>query len=240
MSAVTGAKPIVSSAASSDRYERIYVWELPVRIFPWINAACVSVLFATGLYIYHPVLTGIGEPWEVFVMARVRQIHFTAAFIFIVVFMWRIVWFWVGNEHARSGFPYVWRAEWWKDLLSQAWGYMRLDFGRPHLGHNALAGLSYTIFVIGLGWGQILTGLAMYSESSPGGFWDGLVGWIIPLLGGSMRTHAWHHLFAWGFVCFVIIHIYIVMLDSRQYRNGLVGSMITGNKFRRARPGDDA
>jgi hypothetical protein len=41
-----------------------------------------------------------------------------------------------------------------------------------HLGHNALAGLSYTIFVIGLGWLQILTGLALYSETNPGGFWD--------------------------------------------------------------------
>ena len=48
-----------------------------------------------------------------------------------------------------------------------------------------------------------------------------------------MRTHAWHHLFAWGFLWFIILHVYIVILDSRQYRNGLIGSMIHGNKFRK-------
>ena len=42
---------------------------------------------------------------------------------------------------------------------------------RLHLGHNALAGLTYTIFVIGLGWCQIFTGLARYSDSNPGRFW---------------------------------------------------------------------
>ena len=232
MSTVIGVRRIPPPAGQPERYERIYIWQTPVRIFHWVNAVCLTVLFATGLFIAHPIVTSTGEAWNVFVMARVRQVHFAAAFIFIVVFMWRIVWFWMGNKYARSGFPYVWRKSWWKDLVLQAWGYLKLDFGRPHTGHNALAGLSYTVGVIGLGWAQIFTGLAMYSESSPGGFWDGLVGWVIPLLGGSMRTHAWHHLFAWGFLCFVILHVYIVLLDSRQYRNGLIGSMITGNKFR--------
>ena len=70
------------------------------------------------------------------------------------------------------------------------------------------------------------------SESNSGGFWDGLVGWVIPLMGGSFRTHMWHHFFAWLFIVFAIVHVYIVILDSRQYRNGLIGSMITGMKFR--------
>ena len=55
------------------RYERIYVWQVPIRIFHWVNAAAIAVLFTTGLYIAHPVLTGLGEPYEVFVMARFRH-----------------------------------------------------------------------------------------------------------------------------------------------------------------------
>jgi Ni/Fe-hydrogenase 1 B-type cytochrome subunit len=222
-------------ARTEPRYRRLYIWEKPVRIFHWVNALCVTVLFATGLYIATPVLASTGEPWNNFVMARARQIHFAAAFLFMVFFLMRMYWFWVGNEYARSGFPYVWRGAWWKDLFRQATDYLRLDFGHPHAGHNSLAGLAYTIFAIGLGWAQIFTGLALYSESDPGGFWGRLVGWVIPLMGGSMRTHMWHHLFAWGFVCFAITHIYIVLLDSRQYRNGLIGSMITGMKFQRIR-----
>jgi Ni/Fe-hydrogenase 1 B-type cytochrome subunit len=221
------------------RYQRVYVWQRPIRIFHWINAASITVLFLTGIYIADPFLTAIGEPYKVSVMGWVRQVHFISAFVFLVSFLWRIYWFYVGNEFARSGFPFVWRRSWWSDLFHQAWDYLRGDFGSPHLGHNALAGLTYTIFVIGLGWGQILTGFALYSESNPGGFWDGLVGWVIPLLGGSFRTHMWHHLFAWGFAVFAILHVYIVLLDAHQYRNGLVSAMITGRKFRRVREKPD-
>ncbi len=220
---------------SLQRYTRFYVWQLPIRISHWVNALAVTVLFLTGLYIAGPLLTSTGEPWETFTMARVRQIHFAAAFIFIVFFLWRSLWLIIGNTYARSGFPYVWRASWWKDLFGQAWDYLRLDLGRPHAGHNSLAGFFYAIFV-GLCLLQMLTGLALYSESDPGGFWSTTVGWVIPLLGGSMRTHMWHHMFAWCFLWFVIVHVYIVLLDTRQYRNGLIGSMIHGYKFRRLRP----
>jgi Ni/Fe-hydrogenase 1 B-type cytochrome subunit len=214
------------------RYERIYVWQVPIRIFHWVNAAAIAVLFTTGLYIAHPVLTGLGEPYEVFVMARFRQVHFAAAFVFTIAFLWRIYWFWMGNRYARSGFPFVWRKRWWGDLFRQTGDYVRLDFGHPHLGHNSLAGLSYTIFAIGLGWVQIFTGFALYGESNPGGLADRLTGWVIPLLGNSFRTHMWHNLVAWLFVFFAIVHVYIVLLDARQYRNGLLVSMITGFKFK--------
>ncbi len=219
-------------------FQRVYVWQLPVRIFHWVNALSITVLFVTGLYIAHPILSNSGEAYDNFVMARFRQVHFIAAYVFLVSFMWRIFWFWFGNKYARSGFPFVWRPSWWKDLARQTWAYLRADFGHPHMGHNALAGLAYTIFAIGLGWLQIFTGFALYSESNPGGFWDTLVGWVIPLLGGSFQTHMWHHLFAWGFVVFVITHIYIVLLDCRQYNNGLISSMIAGWKYKKV--GEDS
>ncbi|UCC45462.1 MAG: Ni/Fe-hydrogenase, b-type cytochrome subunit [Candidatus Zixiibacteriota bacterium] len=225
---------IIDVARSPHRYfRRKYVWQWPVRIFHWVNAVAVTVLFSTGLYISHPILAPAGEPFNNFVMATVRQVHFIFAFIFLINFLWRIYWFWFGNNYARSGFPFFWRRSWWKDLFRQVGDYFSLKRGHVHLGHNALAGLSYTIFVIGLGWVQIFTGLALYSESNPGGFWSKLTGWVIPLLGGSMQTHMWHHLFAWGFIVFAILHVYIVFYDGQQYKNGLVTSMISGVKFYR-------
>ena len=35
-------------------YRRIYVWELPVRLYHWINAASILLLFATGILIGWP------------------------------------------------------------------------------------------------------------------------------------------------------------------------------------------
>lgn len=236
-----GVAAAPAPTVAPERYERIYVWQWPIRIFHWTIVAAICALFATGLLIANPILTASGEPYEVFVMARVRQVHFISGFVFAVAYVWRAVWFLLGNRFARSGFPFVWRPSWWRDLAQQGWDYLRFDFGTPHLGHNSLGGLSYTIFVIGLGLFQICTGFALFAESNPGGFLDGIFGWSIPLLGGSARTHMWHHLASWGFAIFAILHFYIVMLDARQYRNGLLISMITGHKFRRVREeeGDD-
>ncbi len=219
------------AAHPDDYYRAKYVWQWPIRVCHWLTVISLTALFTTGLYIWHPVLAPTGEPVGHFVMGRVRELHFVFAAVFLVSFLWRIYWFWMGNNYARSGFPFVWRASWWSDLRRQAGDYLRLERGHVHLGHNALGGLAYTVFVIGLGWAQILTGLALYGESNPGGFWDRLVGWINPLLGGSFRTRMWHHGFAWGFVVFAILHVYIVLFDSFQYRNGLIASMISGVKF---------
>lgn len=223
--------PVLNPSPKELQYARKYVWEFPVRLCHWLNVLAITVLFATGMYIASPVLAPNGEAWQHFVMGRVRQIHFIAGYILLLSFLLRIYWFYVGNNYARSGFPFIWRRAWWADLLAQARQYLRLDRGHVHLGHNALAGLSYTFFVIVIGWCQILTGLALYSEVNRGGFWDRLLGWIIPLCGGSFRVHMLHHTLAWSFVVFVILHLYIVLFDDRQFKNGLISSMVAGFKF---------
>ena len=113
--------------AEPPRFERIYVWELPVRLFHWLNAACVSVLFATGLYIAYPVFSPSGEAWEHFAMGYVRKVHFATASVFAVNLLGRILWTFLGNVHARSGLPYFWRVDWWRSLVRQAWLYLRLE-----------------------------------------------------------------------------------------------------------------
>lgn len=212
-------------------FRRKYVWQWPIRIFHWINALSVAVLFATGLYIAKPFLAPTGEAFDSFIMGGVIEAHLIAAFIFIVNYFWRIYWFWAGNNYARSGFPFFWRKIWWKDLFRQLVDYLRLSRGHVHLGHNALSGLTYTVFIVCLGFVQIITGLALFSESNPGGFWSHIVGWVIPLAGGSFQLRTWHYLFAWGFLFFAILHIYVVFYDGQQYKNGLVSSMVSGVKF---------
>lgn len=212
-------------------FGRKYVWQLPVRLAHWMNACSITTLFLTGLYIANPALAPNGEAANHFVMGRAREIHFVAGYVLLFGFLLRIYCFYFGNNYSRSGFPFVWRKAWWADLTAQGMQYLRLERGHVHLGHNALAGLAYTFFVIFLGWCQIFTGLALYSESNPGGFWDKLLGWLIPLLGGSYMVHLWHHTLAWSFAVFLIVHLYIVFFDSHQFRNGLITSIISGYKF---------
>jgi len=219
-------------AAWPHRYfRRKYVWQWPIRIFHWLNAVSIATLFLTGLYMAFPILAPVGEPYDKFVMGTIRQIHFTTGFIFTINFLWRIYWFWMGNNYARSGFPFIWRRSWWADLTRQILDYLKLHRGHVHLGHNALGGLAYTLFVIALGWAQIVSGFALYSESDPSGFWGSLFGWCLVLVGGSFQLHMWHHLIAWGFVVFTILHVYIIFYDGQQYKNGLVTSIVSGYKF---------
>jgi Ni/Fe-hydrogenase 1 B-type cytochrome subunit len=214
-------------------FRRAYIWQLPVRITHWVNAACITTLFLTGLYIGTPILTTSGEPANHFLMGRIRQIHFAAGIIFAISFLVRVYWFWAGNNYARSGFPMVWKKNWWRDLFQQLMDYLRLQRGHVHLGHNAFGGSAYTFFVILLGLVQIFTGMALFSEVNPGGPLNKLFGWVIPLLGNSYNTHMIHHLVAWAFPIFALLHIYIVTYDSTQYGNGLITSIISGYKFYR-------
>ena len=36
------------------RLREVYVWELPVRIYHWVNALCIAILCVTGFIIADP------------------------------------------------------------------------------------------------------------------------------------------------------------------------------------------
>ena len=52
----------------SPDFKRVYVWEMPVRIYHWLNALCVVILIITGFIIGSPFSVGysghIGDLWE--------------------------------------------------------------------------------------------------------------------------------------------------------------------------------
>ncbi len=212
-------------------FGRRYVWQAPVRITHWADAIAISVLFATGMYIGSPILMPAGPAWKSFLMGRFRELHFIFAYLFLCGWLLRSYWFWLGNNYARSGFPMVWKKEWWDDLFRQLWEYIKNNPGPPHLGHNALAGFSYTIVVVLIGAFQLVTGFALYGETHPAGVWNHVAGWVTPILGGAHSMRMWHHLAAWAFPIFVMIHLYIVFYDGVNYRSGLISSMISGYKY---------
>ena len=81
------------------RMRRVYVWELPVRIYHWLNALSILVLTATGFYIGNPLaLTSSIEPVFGFTMGTVRFVHFVAAYLFLFNFAFRLYWGFVGNK----------------------------------------------------------------------------------------------------------------------------------------------
>lgn len=211
----------------------VLVYEGPVRLWHWLNALCIGVLAVSGYLIGSPLPSVSGEASDSYVMGYIRFAHFAAAYIFAIAFLARIYWAMVGNHHARQLFfvPLT-DAKWWAGALREFRWYMFLE-KKPfkYVGHNPLAHLFMFLFVTVAAVLMILTGFALYSEGTGLGSWqDRTFGWVIPLLGGSLATHSWHHLGMWGVLTFVILHVYAAVREDIMSRQTMISAMISGER----------
>lgn len=215
-------------------YRRVYVWQLPVRFYHWLNALCVAVLIVTGYLIGNPLAISYStEAYQQYWFGTVRFVHFVAAFIFFFNFMVRIYWGFVGNAYARWENFIPFRKAQWREILE----VLKVDVlqakikGMISIGHNALAGFTYFLSFLAFLF-QSLTGFALYSSMSDS-FFPRLFAWIVPLMGGDFAVRQWHHMFMWFFVVFIIIHMYLVFYHDYIEGRGTTSSMVGGWKFER-------
>ncbi|MBM7865739.1 Ni/Fe-hydrogenase, b-type cytochrome subunit [Heliobacterium gestii] len=214
--------------------QTVYVWELPVRFYHWVNALCIVILMATGLYIGNPVLKPMavnGEATTVFWMGKSFMWHIAAGYVFIAAYHFRLYWAFVGNEYARSH-HWPWQKEFWLEFFDVLLSYLFLKHHHDeHLGHNPVANLAYFGFIMVGSVFMSITGLAMYGELHPNGLVGSAFGWVFTLLGQSFTVHMMHRMMAWGIVAFVIVHLYLSIRHDMFARNGTLSSMVSGYKF---------
>lgn len=209
----------------------VYAFQAPVRLYHWVNAACIVTLAATGYLISHPLPTVMGEASDHFIMGRIRLVHFTAGYLLAVSLAGRIYWALVGNEVSRQIFYLpVWSGAWWRHLGEDIAFYLflRKKIVEPP-GHDSLAQAAMFLFnTLGTIF-MIFTGFAMYGEGLGHGSWaDRAFGWVIPLMGDAERVHNWHLLGMWILLCFTIIHIYMAVRADVVGRTTSLSSIIGG------------
>lgn len=93
------------------------VWDVPVRLFHWINFLSVLTLIAFGLVIYNGGALGLSNEGK----ALMKTLHVWAGYVFAVNLAIRLVWAFMGNAHAR-----------WSAILPGGRGYgaaLRATFG---------------------------------------------------------------------------------------------------------------
>lgn len=227
------------------REEAVYVYEAPLRLWHWVNAFAILMLGVTGYLIGSPLPSVPGEASNSFLFGWIRYLHFSAGYILIVGFLFRIYWAFAGNSHAKQIFlPPVWKRSFWDALLHEVkWYAMITKEPQKFTGHNPLATLVMHIMFV---WGivfMIVTGLALYGEGAGMGSWQHTFfsSWVIPLFGQSQDVHTWHHLGMWLIICFVIVHIYAAVREDIMSRQSIISSMFSGwRTFRDGRPPDDA
>jgi Ni/Fe-hydrogenase 1 B-type cytochrome subunit len=210
----------------------VYVWELPVRVYHWVNALCIVILCITGFIIANPpaIMSG-NEANFSFWFGTVRFIHFVTAFIFLFNFMFRIYWGFVGNSYAGwKNFIPLTKTQ-WKELFDVIQVDILMIKKKPvdSIGHNALASIIYFgLFLAFLL--QCLTGFGLYAQMSKA-FLPNMFAWVIPFLGGDLAVRYIHHILMWFFIIFAIVHVYLVFYHDYIERRGVTSSMIGGWKF---------
>jgi Ni/Fe-hydrogenase 1 B-type cytochrome subunit len=210
----------------------VFVWEMPVRIYHWINALCIVALSITGYLIGNPLALMKGtEAYHNYWFGTVRFVHFVFAFLFFFNFVFRIYWGFVGNEYSRWYNYIPLKKAQWKEIGD----VIKVDVLQlkhqsiDSIGHNALASFIYFItFLIFLL--QCLTGFGMYAAMSSSAF-PHLFSWFVPLLGGDMMVRQIHHILMWTFLLFALVHVYLVFYHDYIERRGVTSSMIGGWKF---------
>ncbi len=228
-----GAKHITPARGSHPtEYRRVYVWELPVRAYHWINAVTMVALCITGYLIGAPIRAFYAnEAYQQYWFGTVRFIHFFCAYVYVFNFLARIYWGFVGNQYARwnTFFPLT-KAQRKEivDVITTDVLQTKLH-GPISTGHNSLAAFIYFLTFLAF-VAQSITGFALYSSMSHS-FVPRMFTWIEPLLGGEMGVRYWHHLLLWFFVGFIIVHVYLSFYHDYIEGRGTISSIIGGWKF---------
>lgn len=233
------AEPLTGDATEQDRATisrrtSVYVYEAPLRLWHWVNAAAILVLCVTGYLIGSPLPTmEISEATHQFLFGYIRFAHFAAAMIMTVGFFGRIYWAFVGNHHAKQMFmlPF-WKAEWWAEVWHEVkWYAFLTNKPKKYVGHNPLAQIAMFLFMtVGMTF-MIVTGFALYAEGLGQGSWaDVIFGPVLAAVGNSHILHQLHHLGMWAIVIFMMIHIYAAIREDIMSRQSMVSTMISGTR----------
>ncbi|MDR6850318.1 cytochrome b/b6 domain-containing protein [Sphingomonas sp. BE137] len=182
--------PPLSSAALPSA-TRVRVWDLPVRLFHWLLVATILVAFLSSEE------DSALAPW-----------HVPAGWIAAILIAFRIVWGFVGGEHARFA-----------DFLkpSQIAHHIGgLFSGKPErsIGHNALGGIAI-IALLGTVGGIVYSGATMHGEAE-GGLHETLANVLLGL---------------------IALHVIAVITMSLLTKDNLIGAFITGTKRADLHPG---
>jgi len=222
---------VPAEARPSLSLERLYVWQLPVRLVHWLLYFSILILAFTGYYIGNPFVGVPGAASAHFVMGWMRTVHLYASIVFTLSVLVRIYWAFAGNRYAR-----------WSDFIPVSLRRLR-SFKKSFLfytflgrepddyeGHNALAGFTYAV-IFGIYFVMIATGLALYTVYAAVGSPMRVFAFLIPIFNGLQVARLIHHIGMWAILIFAVVHVYFVVMYSIVEHIGIFDSIISGFKF---------
>lgn len=233
------------------------VWDAPTRWFHWINFLCVVALIAIGVAILNAKALGVTNDGKV--LLKVTHVWF--GYVLAVNLLWRMVWAFIGNRHARWGAILPVGKGYWRSVKDYSAG---LFSGRPrqYLGHNPLARISITLLFVLL-LVQVVSGLVLAGTDifyPPLGSW--IAGWVAApgVDPASLQAYspqmydeaAWkemrafrkpfittHYYSFYAMVVMIVIHIAGAVMAELKEGGNVISAMFSGKKTLSEEPADD-
>ncbi|HSD37862.1 MAG TPA: cytochrome b/b6 domain-containing protein [Rhodocyclaceae bacterium] len=182
--------------------KKVKVWDLPLRLFHWLLLIAVSAAFIT-------------------IWAKSdRNLHMLAGYSVLTLLLFRLVWGFIGGEHARF-FNFV-------KGPARVLSYMGALFGGRHdpnrTGHNALGALSVLAMLLSLLF-QAVSGLFNFDD-------DLNEGPLRKLISESLadKLHEAHEINQWIILGLIVLHVLAILFYRFGKKDNLVSPMITGSK----------
>lgn len=241
---------------NSSNLKAYRVWDLPTRLFHWINFTAVISLIFFGLIMLYKKELGITS-----VEAKIglKEVHVIIGYVFVLNLVFRLFWGFIGNQHAR------WRAILpGKGFLQSVHDYKAsLATGKPRqfLGHNPLGRLAITVMLLLLivmaATGLIRAGTDIYYPpfgayvaeyvAAPGTNPASLVPYdpTGTIAEKTERVTAFKkpfgivHLYSAYILMFIIVlHIAAVVYTEVREGGGIISAMFSGRKVLSGKPVD--
>ena len=202
---------------------------LAIRWMHWFNFPILTIMIWSGMLIYWAngeYSFGIGD-YEIFKFFPVWFYKFlkvpyrlSEGMAYHFVFMWLFF---------INGFLYVlytiFSGEWrylvpQKKSFAESWDVIKYDFGLSknlpmQSKYNAAQRIAY-FFIIVMGFGSIITGLAIYKPVQ--------LQWITDILGGYKAARLEHFILTIGYVLFFFIHLaQVIRAGWSNFRSMIIG-----------------
>jgi len=232
------------------------VWDANIRWFHWINLLCVIGLIAVGTAILNDKALGVSTEGKILL----KTVHVWIGYVFALNLFWRLIWAFIGKEHAR-----------WRAILPGGHGYLKevrdyiadIRAGQPrqYIGHNPLGRIAVTLLLFLL-LIQAITGLVVAGTDlfyPPFGSW--IANWVAKpgidpatLLPYAKETYdaasyeamrafrkpfiTLHYYGFYILLCLIVAHIIAVVITELREGGNLISAMFTGKKLLRKTPVD--
>lgn len=189
------------------------VYDPALRLLHWTNALLVIVLLSSGLAAQFLEFGATASD--------LRHWHGLIGNALLVGLLGRLVWGWVGPEHAR--WRSMWQPQCWREVVRT-----RRPFIAPsRFGHHPVASAAY-LGAYGLMGVLVISGLMLLAIKQGHGP-------LSPWLDRQLEYKSWtllaHQVAAYGLLAFVGAHVSALVLHHHFHRLPVARSMINGIQY---------